>query len=63
MNDHGKPLPVRAERRRSHHPPRSALTLPGASSLPAAPIRPPASTLATAFALVALMNTCAIAHV
>ena len=61
MNAHGKTNPVRAKRRRSHHPPRPALTLPGASSLPAAPIRPPASTLATAFALAAVVLLAAIA--
>ena len=61
MNAHEKTDPVRAKRRRSHHPPRSALTLPGASSLPAAPIRPPASTLATAFALAAVVLLAAFA--
>ena len=60
MNAHGKTSPVRAKRRRSHHPPRPALTLPGASNLPAAPIRPPASTLATAFALAAVVLLAAI---
>ena len=60
MNAHEKTNPVRANRRRSHHPPRPALTLPGASSLPAAPMRPPASTLATAFALADVVLLAAI---
>ena len=60
MNAHEKTNPVRAERRRSHHPPRPALTLPSASSLPATPMRPPASTLATAFALAAVVLLVAI---
>ena len=59
MNAHGKTSPGHAKRRRSHHPPRPALTLPGASNLPAAPIRPPAST--TAFALAAVVLLAAIA--
>ena len=61
MNAHEKTIPVRAKRRRSHHPPRPALTLPSASNLPAAPIRPPAFTLATAFALAAVVLLAAIA--
>ena len=61
MIAHEKTIPVRAKWRRSHYPPRRALTLPGASSGPAVPIRPPASTLATAFALAAVVLLAAIA--
>ena len=61
MIAHEKTIPVRAKWRRSHYPPRRALTVPGASSGPAVPIRPPASTLATAFALAAVVLLAAIA--
>ena len=61
MNPHTATPPIRAGRRRSYHRPRPALPLRGAAVPLPASMRPPVSTLATAFALAAAVLLAAIA--